>query len=43
MPGWKREVHGILRYMDPKNDEEFCSKEKSNYWGQVDLYIGGSE
>ena len=20
---------------------EFCSKEKSDYWGQVDLYIGG--
>ena len=29
--------------MDPKNDEQFCSKEKSDYWGQVDLYIGGSE
>ena len=28
--------------MDPNNDGEFC-KEKSDYWGQVDLYIGGSE
>ena len=33
----------FLRYMDPKNDDEFCAKEKSDYWGQVDLYIGGSE
>ena len=38
-----RVVPGILRYMDPKNNVEFCSKEKSDYWGQVDLYIGGAE
>ena len=29
--------------MDPNNNGEFCAKEKSDYWGQVDLYIGGSE
>jgi leucyl-tRNA synthetase len=29
--------------MDPKNDGEFCAKDLSDYWGQVDLYIGGSE
>ena len=29
--------------MDPKNEKDFCSREKSDYWGQVDLYIGGAE
>jgi len=29
--------------MDPHNEKEFCSREKSDYWGQVDLYIGGAE
>jgi leucyl-tRNA synthetase len=43
MPGWAGSSWYFLRYMDPKNNEEFCSKEKSNYWGQVDLYIGGAE
>ena len=33
----------FLRYMDPQNDKEFVSKEKADYWGQVDLYIGGAE
>ena len=43
MPGWAGSSWYFLRYMDPKNDAEFCAKEKSDYWGQVDLYIGGSE
>ena len=29
--------------VDPNNKTEFCAKEKSDYWGQVDLYIGGAE
>jgi len=29
--------------MDPNNDEVFANKELTDYWGQVDLYIGGSE
>jgi leucyl-tRNA synthetase len=29
--------------MDPKNQEVFTDKKWSDYWGQVDLYIGGSE
>ena len=29
--------------MDPHNDQEFCAREKSDYWGQVDLYVGGAE
>jgi len=43
MPGWAGSSWYFLRYMDPKNNEEFCAKEKSDYWGQVDLYIGGAE
>ncbi|MFT5566213.1 MAG: leucyl-tRNA synthetase, partial [Glaciecola sp.] len=43
MPGWAGSSWYYLRYMDPHNDNEFCAKEKSDYWGQVDLYIGGSE
>jgi leucyl-tRNA synthetase len=29
--------------MDPKNDGSFAAKKELDYWGQVDLYIGGSE
>jgi len=29
--------------MDANNENEFVSREKSDYWGQVDLYIGGAE
>ena len=43
MPGWAGSSWYFLRYMDPKNNKEFCSKQKSDYWGQVDLYIGGAE
>ncbi|WP_374099038.1 leucine--tRNA ligase [Riemerella anatipestifer] len=43
MPGWAGSSWYFLRYMDSTNDEVFCAKEKSDYWGQVDLYIGGSE
>ena len=43
MPGWAGSSWYFLRYMDPKNDGEFCAKDLSDYWGQVDLYIGGSE
>ena len=43
MPGWAGSSWYFLRYMDPKNDEVFANKDLSDYWGQVDLYIGGSE
>jgi leucyl-tRNA synthetase len=33
----------FLRYMDPHNDKEFAGKKSLDYWGQVDVYIGGSE
>ncbi len=43
MPGYAGSSWYFLRYMDPGNDEEFCSRKASDYWGQVDLYIGGTE
>ena len=43
MPGWAGSSWYFLRYMDPQNHDTFCSREKSDYWGQVDLYVGGAE
>ncbi len=43
MPGWAGSSWYFLRYMDPHNTERPASKEAIDYWGQVDLYIGGSE
>jgi leucyl-tRNA synthetase len=43
MPGYAGSSWYFLRYMDPKNNDAFCSREASDYWGQVDLYIGGTE
>ena len=43
MPGWAGSSWYFLRYMDPHNTEEFCARNKSDYWGQVDLYVGGAE
>ncbi|SDC39720.1 MULTISPECIES: leucine--tRNA ligase [unclassified Candidatus Frackibacter] len=33
----------FLRYTDPKNDEQIFDSKKSNYWMNVDQYIGGIE
>jgi leucyl-tRNA synthetase len=43
MPGYAGSSWYFLRYMDPHNEKEFCSRKVSDYWGQVDLYIGGTE
>ncbi|MBP3635870.1 MAG: leucine--tRNA ligase [Bacilli bacterium] len=43
MPNWAGSCWYFLRYMDANNDKEFASKDKMNYWGQVDLYDGGME
>ena len=43
MPGYAGSSWYFLRYMDPHNEEVFCSRQASDYWGQVDLYIGGTE
>jgi leucyl-tRNA synthetase len=43
MPGYAGSSWYFLRYMDPKNNETFCDRKASDYWNQVDLYIGGTE
>ncbi len=43
MPGYAGSSWYFLRYMDPDNDEMFCEKRISDYWNQVDLYVGGTE
>ncbi len=43
MPGYAGSSWYFLRYMDPHNSEAFCDKKVSDYWNQVDLYIGGTE
>lgn len=43
MPGYAGSSWYFLRYMDPKNDAEFASKSATDYWREVDLYIGGTE
>ena len=43
MPGWAGSSWYFIRYVDPKNIEDFASSEKIDYWQNVDLYIGGAE
>ena len=43
MPNWAGSSWYFLRYMDPKNDQEFVSPDALNYWGKVDWYNGGME
>jgi len=43
MPGYAGSSWYFLRYMDPKNDQEFAGRAATDYWNQVDLYIGGTE
>ncbi len=43
MPGYAGSSWYFLRYMDPNNTQTFCDRKASDYWNQVDLYIGGTE
>ena len=43
MPGYAGSSWYFLRYMDPHNANSFCDRTVSDYWNQVDLYIGGTE
>lgn len=43
MPGFAGSSAYYLHYMDPYNDKALVSKEKDEYWRNVDLYIGGTE
>ena len=43
MPGYAGSSWYFLRYMDPHNNDTFCDIKASDYWNQVDLYVGGTE
>ncbi|MDR2627747.1 MAG: leucine--tRNA ligase [Dysgonamonadaceae bacterium] len=43
MPGFAGSSAYYLRYEDPHNHEALVSKAANDYWGNVDLYLGGSE
>lgn len=43
MPGWAGSSWYFLRYLDPKNDKEFCSREQMKNWMPVTHYNGGHE
>jgi len=43
MPGFAGSSAYYLRYENPHNDNALVSKEANDYWGNVDLYLGGTE
>ncbi len=43
MPNWAGSSWYYLRYFDPHNNERFAERSKLDYWGAVDLYVGGME
>jgi leucyl-tRNA synthetase len=43
MPGYAGSSWYFLRYMDPHNNETFADRKATDYWNQVDVYVGGTE
>jgi len=43
MPGYAGSSWYFLRYMDPRNNESFAGRKATDYWNQVDVYVGGTE
>lgn len=43
MPGYAGSSWYFLRYMDPHNDATFAERKATDYWREVDIYIGGTE
>jgi leucyl-tRNA synthetase len=43
MPGWAGSSWYFIRYLDPQFPKGLASKEAMDYWGNVDLYMGGAE
>ncbi|MBS0622221.1 MAG: leucine--tRNA ligase [Verrucomicrobia bacterium] len=43
MPTWAGSCWYYLRFIDPRNEEDFCNFDLLKEWLPVDLYIGGVE
>ena len=43
MPQWAGSCWYYLRFMDPENAGKLVDPELEQYWGPVDLYVGGTE
>jgi leucyl-tRNA synthetase len=43
MPGFAGSSAYYIRYEDPHNDKALADKKANAYWGNVDLYLGGTE
>ena len=43
MPGFAGSSGYYMRYMDPRNNNEYFSTKAVDYWQNVDLYVGGAE
>lgn len=43
MPNWAGSSWYYLRYYDAHNDKAFADRKKLDYWGAVDMYLGGME
>jgi leucyl-tRNA synthetase len=43
MPNWAGSSWYYLRYYDAHNDQVFADRKKLDYWGEVDMYLGGME
>ena len=43
MPNWAGSSWYYLRYFDPHNAKAFADRKLLDYWGAVDMYLGGME
>jgi leucyl-tRNA synthetase len=43
MPQWAGSCWYFLRFIDPKNSEQFIDPAKEKAWMPIDLYVGGAE
>ncbi len=43
MPQWAGSCWYYLRFIDPRNGNAFCDREKERAWMPVNLYVGGAE
>jgi leucyl-tRNA synthetase len=43
MPQWAGSCWYYIRYLDARNNHQFCDSAKAKHWLPVDLYVGGAE